>query len=175
DAAIAQWQYYQPSADREWLRSHGWPVIREVARFWASRSTYNEAAHRYEIVHVNSVAESHTDIPNDTFTNLSAARALGIAVEAAQVLREKPDAAWQRNARQTYVPLAADGAHHLPFDPSVYGRSGDFGGGPLPLLFLPSLDLALAPPLLRGDYEFGVRSSGTERLGSFSMGLAPPI
>ncbi len=175
DVAIAQWQYYQASGDREWLRSSGWPVIREVARFWASRSTYNEQAQRYEILHVNSVAESHTDIPNDTFTNIAAARALDIAAEAARAVGEKPDPLWERIARGMYVPLAADGAHHLPFDPTVYGRSGDFGGGPLPLLFLPSLDLALSPALLRGDYEFGVRATGAERLGTFSMGLAPPI
>jgi len=175
DVAIAQWQYYQASGDREWLRRSGWPVIREVARFWASRSTYNEQAHRYEILHVNSVAESHTDIPNDTFTNIAAARALEIAVEAARVVGERPDPVWERIARGMYVPLAADGAHHLPFDPTVYGRSGDFGGGPLPLLFLPSLDLALSPALLRGDYDFGVRATGAERLGTFSMGLAPPI
>jgi hypothetical protein len=175
DVAIAQWQYYQATRDRDWLRKNGWPVIREVARFWASRSTYDEAEHRYEIVHVNSVAESHTDIPNDTFTNVSAARALGIAVQAARELGEKPDPLWDRIARQMYVPLAPDRTHHLPFDPTVYGRSGDFGGGPLPLLFLPSLDLAMSPALLRGDYEFGVRPTDAERLGTFSMGLAPPI
>ena len=39
DVAIAQWQYYLATHDRDWLRSHGWPVIREVARFWASRAT----------------------------------------------------------------------------------------------------------------------------------------
>ena len=33
DVAIAQWQYYLATHDREWLRTHGWPVIREVARF----------------------------------------------------------------------------------------------------------------------------------------------
>ena len=45
----------------------------------------------------------------------------------------RPDPLWQRIAKHMYVPLAPGGAHHLPFDPTVYGRSGDFGGGPLPL------------------------------------------
>ncbi|HZC87715.1 MAG TPA: hypothetical protein VE266_12020, partial [Steroidobacteraceae bacterium] len=85
DVAIAQWQYYLATHDREWLRSHGWPVIREVARFWASRATYNPAARRYDIAHVTSVAESYNDIPNDTFTNLSAASALRIADAAARL------------------------------------------------------------------------------------------
>jgi hypothetical protein len=29
DVAIAQWQYYLATHDRDWLRAHGWPVIRE--------------------------------------------------------------------------------------------------------------------------------------------------
>src|SRR5215469_77998 len=61
DVAIAQWQYYLATLDREWLRAHGWPVIRDVARFWASRVTWNVQAHRYEIQHVTSVAESNND------------------------------------------------------------------------------------------------------------------
>src|SRR4029077_13989003 len=74
DIAIAQWQYYLATQDRAWLRLQGWPVIREVARFWVSRATYNAPARRYEILHLTSVAESNNDIPNDTFTNVSAAR-----------------------------------------------------------------------------------------------------
>src|SRR5207253_3375067 len=53
DVAIAQWQYYLASHDRDWLRAHGWPAIREVARFWASRATYDAPARRYQIMHVN--------------------------------------------------------------------------------------------------------------------------
>ena len=63
DVAIAQWQYYLVTHDQEWLRTHGWPVIREVARFWASRASYDPATRRYNINHVNSVAESNTMFP----------------------------------------------------------------------------------------------------------------
>ncbi|HLJ39325.1 MAG TPA: hypothetical protein VKT54_13055 [Steroidobacteraceae bacterium] len=175
DVAIAQWQYYLATHDRDWLRSHGWPVIREVARFWGSRSTYHPREHRYEINHVNSVAESHNDIPNDTFTNVAAARALAIAVAAAREIGERPDPLWAKAARDMYVPLAPGGTHHLPFDPSVVRSSEDFGGGPVPLLFLPSLDLAMSPALLRGDYEYAVRPIPMSRAGWGSMGIAPSI
>lgn len=175
DVAIAQWQYYLATRDREWLRTHGWPVIRDVARFWASRSTYNARAHRYEIPHVNSVAESHNDIPNDTFTNVSAARALAIAAAAARELGERPDPVWEKAAREMYVPLAPDGSHHLPFDPSIMSGSDDFGGGPVPLLFLPSLDLPMSPALRRGDYDYAVRPTPLARAGSSSMGIAPSM
>jgi trehalose/maltose hydrolase-like predicted phosphorylase len=175
DVAIAQWQYYLATHDREWLRTRGWPVIREVARFWASRSTYNPREHRYEIAHVNSVAESHNDIPNDTFTNVSAARALGIAAEAARELGEQPDPVWEKAAREMYVPMAPGGKHHLPFDPSVASGSRDFGGGPVPLLFLPSLDLIMSPALRRGDFDYAVAPTPLARAGAGSMGIAPSM
>lgn len=175
DVAIAQWQYYLATHDRDWLRTRGWPVIREVARFWASRSTYNAREHRFEILHVNSVAESHNGIPNDTFTNVSAARALGFAAAAAREIGERPDPVWEKASREMYVPLSAGGAHHLPFDPSIMKTSEDFGGGPVPLLFLPSLDLPMSPALRRGDYEFAVRPIAPSRAGGGSMGIAPSI
>ena len=174
DVAIAQWQYYLATHDRDWLRAHGSPVIREVARFWASRTTYDAPARRYQIMHVNSVAESNTDIPNDTFTNVSAAKALEIAVAAARVLGEQPDRLWRRVARALYIPLAAGGQRHLPFDPAVRERSDeDFGGGPIALLFLPSLDLTMSTDLRRNDYEYGVRPSSIARVAAASMSIAP--
>lgn len=175
DVAIAQWQYYLATHDREWLGTHGWPVIREAARFWASRSTYNPREHRYEIAHVNSVAESHNDVPNDTFTNVSAARALAIAAAAARELGVRADPVWEKAAREMYVPLAPGGTHHLSFDPSVASGSQDFGGGPVPLLFLPSLDLLMSPALRRGDFDYAVRPTPLARAGSGSMGIAPSM
>ena len=174
DVAIAQWQYYLATYERDWLRAHGWPVIREVARFWASRASYDARGHRYEITHVNSVAESNTDIPNDTFTNVSAAKALSIATAAAGVLGERPDPLWSRIARGLYIPLAPGGERHLAFDPAVAGGSDeDFGGGPMALLFLPSLDLAMGEELRRNDYEHGIRPSSVARVGAASMAIAP--
>ena len=86
DIAIAQWQYWLATQDRDWLKHYGWPVIRNVADFWASRATWNPAQRRYEIVHVTSVAESYNDVPNDTFTNVSAQKVLTLAAAAAAAL-----------------------------------------------------------------------------------------
>jgi protein-glucosylgalactosylhydroxylysine glucosidase len=173
DIAIAQWQYYLATYDRDWLKNSGWPVIRDVARFWASRASYDPQEHRYGIVHVNSVAESNTDIANDTFTNVAAARALTIAADAARVIGERPDPLWERIARLLYIPLAADGQHHLAFAPTVVSRGEDFGGGPLSLLFLPSLDLPGEMTLRRNDYAYAIHPNEPARVGLVSMGIAP--
>ena len=172
EVAIAQWQYYLATLDRRWLRLRGWPVIRAVARFWASRVTWNARRHRYDILHVTSVAESHSDIADDTFTNIGAAEALRIATRAARVLGMRPDPQWRRIAHELYIPIAANGAHNLPF---AMGRAAgkDFGAGPLPLLFLPALDVRLPLVLRRGDYDFAAQTTAPARVGRFSMGILP--
>jgi protein-glucosylgalactosylhydroxylysine glucosidase len=173
EVAVAQWQYYLATRDQKWLREYGWPVIRDVARFWASRVTYDAARHRYNIEHVNSVAESEGDVPNDTFTNLFARKALQVAVAAAKASGETADPLWERIVRELYIPADERAHHYLPFDPSVMVKSEDFGGGPLALLFLPALDLQLSPQNLQGNYDFAVRPTPLPTAGSFSMGLPP--
>jgi trehalose/maltose hydrolase-like predicted phosphorylase len=175
EIAIAQWQYYLATLDRSWLRVHGWPVIRAVARFFASRATYDARSHRYGILHVTSVSESHGDIPNDTYTNMVAAKALDIAAAAARALGVRADPRWRRIAGAMYIPLAPGGGHHLPYQESGTAASTAFGGGPLPLLFLPALDLRLPPALRRGDYDYAVRPIPASRVGRVSMGILPCV
>src|SRR5262249_39779461 len=69
--------------------------------------------------------------------------------------------------------LSSDGQHHLAFDPRVSGKSDGFPGGPLVLLFMPSLDLALSPELRRNDYEYAIRGSPLAQEGTAPMGIAP--
>ena len=173
DVAIAQWQYYLATQDRDWLRRYGWPVIRDVARFWVSRATYVPRLHRYEVQHVTSVNEPYNDVPNDTFTNVSAAKALSIATTAAALIGEQSDPRWSTVSRELYVPLSADGKHHIDFDPSVKIAERDWAGSSaLPLMLYPSLDPPMSDELRRNDYTYSVGPKPTGHVGN-SMGFAP--
>ncbi len=173
DIAIAQWEYYQATGDRDWLRSAGWPVIRDLADFWVSRAVYDPGRQRYEIPHVTSVEEDYNDIPNDTFTNLSAAKALRIAVEAAAILGESADPQWSQVAAGLYIPFSEDQQHHLDFDATVPHSLPPWDAGPLPLLFLPSLDAAMSATVRRNDYEQVRPALRQPQRDPDSMGLAP--
>ena len=164
DIAIAQWQYYLATQDRPWLEQHGWPVIRAIADFWTSRATYVPDRHRYEILHVTSVSEPHNDIPNDTYTNASARKALEIATAAAAVLGVAPDPQWAEVAKHMYLPFDAQEGHYLDFDPSVPfdARKED---GPLPLLSYPSLDMPMSAQVRRRDYQYA----------TLALAHAPPM
>lgn len=175
EVAIAQWQYYLATLDRDWLRMHGWPVIRDVARFWASRVTSDPDRKQYHIFHVTSVAESNADIPDDTFTNLGAVKALEIATAAAKIVGERPDADWTRIAHGLYIPMAPNGQYHLAFAPSVRSRGKDFGGGPVALLFLPALDFAMPAGLRQNDYQHAIRPDTAQAVGRVSMGILPRV
>ena len=173
DVAIAQWQYFLATQDRKWLHQWGWPVIRDVARFWASRATYVPSRRRYEIQHVTSVDEPFNDVPNDTFTNASAAKALSIASRAAAVVGKIPDPLWNKISQELYLPLSADGNHHLEFDPSVLVPGKAPGGGGSLFLMFPSLDVSMSPQMRLTDYSGSFHlAPATEEIGN-SMGFAP--
>ena len=173
DVAIAQWQYWLASGDKAWLRDHGWPVMRAVADFWASRATWIPERRRFEILHVTSVDEDYNDVPNDTFTNVSARKALQLATQAAIVLGEPADPHWAEVAGKLYIPFDAKTGHHLDFDPSVPHDIDSWGGSSLPMLVLPTLDLPMDPGLRRRDYDYAMAPITQSHRDPNSMGLAP--
>jgi trehalose/maltose hydrolase-like predicted phosphorylase len=154
DIAIAQWQYYLASGDKAWLRQYGWPVIREIAQFWASRVTYDKAADRYEIMHVTSPDEAYDDVPNDSFTNAAARKALRIAVEAAGTVGEPADPQWSRIADRMYIPFLDKEQRHLDFDASVPHDKITWMGSSLVWLMYPNLDLPMSDTVRRNDFDF---------------------
>jgi trehalose/maltose hydrolase-like predicted phosphorylase len=170
DVAIAQWQYYLASGDQAWLKSDGWPVIRDVAHYWASRVTWNPGKQRYDILHVTSVEENYNDVPNDTFTNADAAKALRIATAAAAVVGEQPDPRWADIAAKLYLPFSTSGQHYLDMDETV---QHDLGGSDLTFLAFPSLDLPMSEQVRRNDYAIAMKPMETSERIPTTMGLGP--
>jgi trehalose/maltose hydrolase-like predicted phosphorylase len=172
DIAIAQWQYYLATHDLDWLKTAGWPVIKNVAQFWTSRAIYVPERHRYEILHVTSVNESYSDVPNDTFTNASASKALAVAASAAVLVGEHADPRWADIARRLYIPTGGTVEHHLKFDPSVQLDLNTHSDSTL-FLSYPSLDLPMSMQLRRADYDTAVSPESQAHGISDSMGLEP--
>jgi trehalose/maltose hydrolase-like predicted phosphorylase len=171
DIAIGQWQYWLATHDREWLKSSGWPVIRNVADFWASRATWNAEQRRYEIVHVTSVAESYNDVPNDTFTNVSAQKVLDLAAKAAALVGERPDPHWAEVASKLYIPFSQAEQRHLDFDASVPREPLE--ASTLGLLSYPSLDLQMSEKVRRNDFDYIMISVRQGHHEPHGMSLAP--
>src|ERR1700722_5189819 len=171
DVAIAQWQYWLATHDRDWLKKSGWPVIRNVADFWASRASWNADKKRFEIVHVTSVAESYNDVPNDTFTNVSAQKVLKIAAEAAALVGERADPHWAEVAKKLYIPFSDAEQRHLDFDASVPREPLE--GSTVGLLMYPSLDLPMTAQIRRNDFDHTMISVKDGHHEPHGMGMAP--
>jgi trehalose/maltose hydrolase-like predicted phosphorylase len=154
DIAIAQWQYYLATGDESWLKTYGWPVIREIAEFWVSRVEFNKARDRYEIHHVTSPDEAYDDVPNDSFTDAAARKALAIAVAAAHKVGATPDPKWAQIASHMYIPFSDKEQRHLDFDESVPHDKITWMGSSLSWLAYPNLDLPMSERVRRDDYEF---------------------
>ncbi|MFI9616865.1 glycosyl hydrolase family 65 protein [Streptomyces sp. NPDC052023] len=103
DVALAFWQYWLATGDESWLRDKGWPVLRGVADFWASRAV----AATDGSYHINGVIppDEYADEPHDdsAYTNVAARTVLRFAAEAAGVLGEPADPLWAEVADRMVV------------------------------------------------------------------------
>jgi trehalose/maltose hydrolase-like predicted phosphorylase len=97
DVALAAWNYYCVTQDKEWLRQKGWPILSATADFWASRVERNGPG-KYEIKNVVAADEWAENVDNNAFTNAAAKANLTTAAAAAKILGITPDADWQNVA-----------------------------------------------------------------------------
>ncbi len=144
-------------------------MIRALADFWASRASYDAAHQRYGILHVTSVQENYSDVPNDSHTNASARKTLQIASAVAAIEGARADPRWTEVANGRYLPISISEDRYIAFDPSLLQGPGSGTLGSLPLLSYPALDLPITPAVRRHNYA----AAAVER-DINSMGVAPP-
>jgi len=102
DVAIAAWQYYLVTQDKEWLQEKGWPILKATAEFWASRVELNSKG-QYEIKNVVAADEWAENIDNNAYTNGAAIKNLQYATECASTLGITAPKEWNRIANN--IPI----------------------------------------------------------------------
>jgi protein-glucosylgalactosylhydroxylysine glucosidase len=93
DVAIAAWNYYAVTQDKQWLREKGYPILSATADFWSSRVERNGPGH-YDIKNVVAADEWAENVDNNAFTNAAAKANLQYATLAAKLLGVAPDPDW---------------------------------------------------------------------------------
>jgi len=114
----AVWKYYQVTKDKIWLRDRGYPILKEVADFWASR-VERKGPGRYEINNVIGANEWQENIDNNAFTNGMAITTLRYATQAAKELALEADPDWDHVAQN--IPI-------LKFDDGVTKENATYDG-----------------------------------------------
>ncbi|MBX2954551.1 MAG: glycoside hydrolase family 65 protein [Cyclobacteriaceae bacterium] len=104
----AFWKYYQVTKDRKFLAERAYPVLKEVADFWASR-VERKGPGKYEINNVIGANEWEENIDNNAFTNGMAITVLKYATQAATLLGIKPDPDWMLVANNIPILKFTDG------------------------------------------------------------------
>lgn len=132
-SAIAHnvWHYFQVTRDVEFLHAYGAELILDIARFWSSIASFDDARGRYEIRGVVGPDEFHDGYPdattpglnNNAYTNIMAVWVLCRALEVLDLLSEvrraelatrlglsaQEIARWGDISRRMYVPFHDEG------------------------------------------------------------------
>ena len=166
--ALAAWQYYCVTQDREWLREKGWPILSATADFWASRVERNGPGH-YDIRNVVASDEWAENVDNDAFTNAAAQVNLQNATAAARLLGLRANADWLLVAQNIPILKMADGVTR---EHAAYHGEG-IKQGDANLLAYP-LKAITAPAQIKKDlayYETRVPTEGTPAMtqGIFAL------
>ncbi|MBD2737852.1 beta-phosphoglucomutase [Nostoc paludosum FACHB-159] len=69
DIPYAVWNYWQATANDEWMQKYGAEIILDAAIFWGSRVEFNPERQKYEIREVIGTDEYHEFVHNNIFTN----------------------------------------------------------------------------------------------------------
>ena len=117
DVAIAFWNYYLVTQDMGWLKERGYPMMKEVADYWVSRSVKNDDG-SYSIKNVVGANEFAPNVDDNAFTNGSAITALQYATEAAKTVGVAADPAWNEVASKIRILKFPDGTtkEHATYD-----------------------------------------------------------
>ncbi|MBS1935060.1 MAG: glycoside hydrolase family 65 protein, partial [Bacteroidetes bacterium] len=108
DVALAAWQYYCVTQDKNWLKEKGWPILSATADFWSSRVERNGAGH-YDINNVVAADEWAENVDNNAFTNAAAKANLQNATAAAKILGLNPNPDWMDVSNNIPVLKMDDG------------------------------------------------------------------
>ena len=156
--ALAAWQYYCVTQDKEWLREKGWPMLSATADFWASRVERNDPGH-YDIKNVVASDEWAENVDNDAFTNAAAKVNLQNAAAAAKLLGLRTNPDWALVAQNIPILKMADG---VTLEHATYKGEG-IKQGDVNLLAYP-LGVITDPAQIKKDlayYETRVPNEGT--------------
>jgi trehalose/maltose hydrolase-like predicted phosphorylase len=106
--ALAAWNYYCVTQDKDWLKEKGWPLLSATADFWASRVERNGPG-KYDIKNVVAADEWAENVDNNAFTNAAAKVNLQNAVKAATILGLTANPDWEVVAQNIPILKMPDG------------------------------------------------------------------
>lgn len=91
-------------------------LLPQTADYWVSRSTYNKAKDRYEILNVVSPDEDADIVNNSAYTNAAARRNIELAIAAARKTGRPVPPKWVEVAKKMFIPFDAKNKRFFEYD-----------------------------------------------------------
>lgn len=77
DIAYAILQYYRVTKDMDFMTNYGIEMLVEIAKYFISRSTYDDKTDSYHLYQVTGTDEHHPYVDNNSYTNFMVSYVLG--------------------------------------------------------------------------------------------------
>jgi len=108
-------QYWRLTKDIYWLEIYGWPMLRGIAEFWASKVKQN-GENEFIIENVIPPDEYSTGITNSVYTNSIASLSLQFAYSAGKLLNENVPEKWMEISKKLKIPYDEKNQIHPEYD-----------------------------------------------------------
>ncbi|XP_043938824.1 protein-glucosylgalactosylhydroxylysine glucosidase [Protopterus annectens] len=117
DISFAFQQYFYLSQDLMFFSEKGaWDVVKAIAEYWSSRTSWNVSSQNYDIIGVMPPDEYQEGVNNSVYTNVVAKYSLQFAVDLAYQLQIEAPKEWQEIADNICVPFDQVKQYHPEFD-----------------------------------------------------------
>ncbi|XP_062577761.1 protein-glucosylgalactosylhydroxylysine glucosidase-like [Saccostrea cucullata] len=117
DISFAIRQYLYLTRDIYFLKQEsGQLLTNEIAKFWASRVTFNSSTNMYEIHDVMPPDEWHQQVNNSVFTNAVAKLSLLLPELVGNLTNTRSDPRFKAIADRLYIPYDKNMNYHPEFD-----------------------------------------------------------
>ncbi|CAF1535077.1 unnamed protein product, partial [Adineta steineri] len=174
DVAVAVQMYYYATRDKLWLQNIGWPLLRDIARFWSSRITKTNNI-TYSINGIMPVDEwcdntqskcGDIGVNNAIQTNAVAVVSLIFATEVGNMFGFDVDPEWIQTAKKLKINFNSTTQTHIQWDNAVAPSSPHTYVCPEDVLYLTyPMNFNVTPEIIRNDAETFIPITCQENAG----------
>lgn len=108
DIAIAFWNYFGMTQDKDWMVKEAYPVMEKIAEFWTSRAFKNPGG-SYSIRYVIGADEYAEGVDDNAYTNAAAKKALEYATLAAGICGKTAPKIWKQISDNLVISKMSNG------------------------------------------------------------------
>ncbi|CAF4371306.1 unnamed protein product [Rotaria socialis] len=174
DVAVAVQMYYYATKDDIWLENIGWPLLRDIAKFWSSRVTKTNNV-TYSIEKVMPVDEwcdndqtkcGDIGIDNAIQTNAVAIVSLQLAKQVGDMFGFRVDPEWEIIAKKIKINFNSTTQTHIQWDNAVLPPAPSHYVCPEDVLYLTyPMNFNVTPAIIRNDAETFIPITCQENAG----------